>query len=67
MVTGCLIDARPLDGEFRVLRPDGEERLVHMMGEPVLDAEGSTVSKWAVLRDVGELRRRRRTLRETDV
>ncbi|MFI7683009.1 PP2C family protein-serine/threonine phosphatase [Streptomyces griseoaurantiacus] len=65
MVTGCLIDARPLDGEFRVLRPDGEERLVHMMGEPVLDAEGSTVSMWAVLRDVGELRRRRRTLRET--
>lgn len=65
MVTDCLIDARPIDGEFRVLRPDGAERTVHMMGEPVLDADGSTVSMWAVLRDVSELRRRRRTVRET--
>jgi len=64
-VTDCLIDARPIDGEFRVLRPDGAERTVHMMGEPVLDADGSTVSMWAVFRDVSELRRQRRTVRET--
>ncbi|MEV5934489.1 SpoIIE family protein phosphatase [Streptomyces sp. NPDC052079] len=65
MVTGCLVDARPIDGEFRVLRPDDGVRTVHMMGEPVLGADGSTVSMWAVLRDVSELRRCRRTVSET--
>ncbi|MEU2780023.1 PAS domain-containing protein, partial [Streptomyces sp. NPDC007162] len=34
MVTGCLVDAKPIDGEFRVVRPDGGVRTVHMMGEP---------------------------------
>ncbi|WP_055489327.1 PP2C family protein-serine/threonine phosphatase [Streptomyces sp. TP-A0356] len=65
MVTDCLIDGKPIDGEFRILRPDGEVRTVHMMGEPVLDADGSTASMWAVLRDVSELRRCRRTVSET--
>jgi serine phosphatase RsbU (regulator of sigma subunit)/PAS domain-containing protein len=65
MVTGCLIDARPIDGEFRIVRPDGEVRTVHMMGEPVLDTDGSTASMWAVLRDVSELRRSQRAVSET--
>jgi serine phosphatase RsbU (regulator of sigma subunit)/PAS domain-containing protein len=65
MVTDCLVDAKPIDGEFRVVRPDGEVRTVHMMGEPVLDADGSTASMWAVLRDVSELRRSQRTVGET--
>ncbi|MBD0422780.1 SpoIIE family protein phosphatase [Streptomyces sp. TRM S81-3] len=65
MVTDCLVDARPIDGEFRIVRPDGDVRLVHMMGEPVLDADGSTVSMWAVLRDVSELRRSQRVVSET--
>ncbi|WP_217140022.1 PP2C family protein-serine/threonine phosphatase [Streptomyces sp. AC627_RSS907] len=65
MVTGCLVDARPIDGEFRVVLPDGALRTVHMMGEPVLDADGSTASMWAVLRDVSELRRSQRVVSET--
>ncbi|MEU9383606.1 SpoIIE family protein phosphatase [Streptomyces sp. NPDC048279] len=65
MVTACLVDAKPIDGEFRVLRPDGTVRTVHMMGEPVLGGDGSTASMWAVLRDVSELRRSQRTVRET--
>ncbi|MFI5673351.1 PP2C family protein-serine/threonine phosphatase [Streptomyces cellulosae] len=65
MVTDCLVDAKPIDGEFRVARPDGDVRTVHMMGEPVLDADGSTASMWAVLRDVSELRRSQRTVDET--
>ncbi|MCZ9342510.1 PAS domain-containing protein, partial [Streptomyces sp. TRM76130] len=48
MVTGCLVDARPINGEYRVVRPDGAVRTVHMMGEPVLDAHGATASMWAV-------------------
>ncbi|MFI9243382.1 PP2C family protein-serine/threonine phosphatase [Streptomyces sp. NPDC053086] len=65
MVTDCLVDAKPIDGEFRVVRPDGSTRTVHMMGEPVLGADGGTTSMWAVLRDVSELRRCRRAVHET--
>ncbi|MFJ6388276.1 PP2C family protein-serine/threonine phosphatase [Streptomyces sp. NPDC091972] len=65
MVTACLVDAKRIDGEFRVVRPDGEVRTVHMMGEPVLAADGSTASMWAVLRDVSELRRSERAVSET--
>ncbi|MEV5431565.1 SpoIIE family protein phosphatase [Streptomyces sp. NPDC052701] len=65
MVTHCLVDARPIDGEFRVVRPGGGTRTVHMMGEPVLDADGSTASMWAVLRDVSELRRSQAAVSET--
>ncbi|AIR96613.1 PP2C family protein-serine/threonine phosphatase [Streptomyces glaucescens] len=65
MVTDCLVDAQRIDGEFRIVRPDGEVRTVHMMGEPVLDADGGTASMWAVLRDVSELRRDRREVSET--
>ncbi|MGW2709252.1 PP2C family protein-serine/threonine phosphatase [Streptomyces sp. NPDC001356] len=65
MVTDCLVDAKPIDGEFRVVRPDASVRTVHMMGEPVLGADGGTTSMWAVLRDVSELRRSQRTVRET--
>jgi PAS domain-containing protein len=65
MVTNCLVDARPIDGEFRIARRDGDVRTVHMMGEPVLDTDGSTASMWAVLRDVSELRRSQRSVSET--
>ncbi|MFI0896105.1 PP2C family protein-serine/threonine phosphatase [Streptomyces sp. NPDC020983] len=65
MVTGCLVDGRPIDGEFRIVRGDGSVRTVHMVGEPVLGADGGTESMWAVLRDVSDLRRSQRTLRET--
>ncbi|MFF6996344.1 SpoIIE family protein phosphatase [Streptomyces sp. NPDC008313] len=65
MVTDCLVDAKPIDGEFRVRRSDGGVRTVHMMGEPVLAPDGSTASMWAVLRDVSELRVSQRTVRES--
>ncbi|KUF18270.1 PP2C family protein-serine/threonine phosphatase [Streptomyces silvensis] len=65
MVTDCLVDGKPIDGEFRIVRGDGGVRQVHMMGEPVLAADGSTASMWAVLRDVSELRRSQRVVRET--
>ncbi|MFD0313105.1 PP2C family protein-serine/threonine phosphatase [Streptomyces flavalbus] len=65
MVTDCLVDARRIDGEFRIVRPDGAVRTVHMMGEPVLGTDGGTISMWAVLRDVSELRRSQRVVSET--
>ncbi|MEF9881131.1 PP2C family protein-serine/threonine phosphatase [Streptomyces sp. P9-A4] len=65
MVTDCLIDGKPIDGEFRIIRTDGTVRTVHMTGEPVLDADGCTASMWAVLRDVSALRRSQRAVRES--
>ncbi|MFE1408824.1 PP2C family protein-serine/threonine phosphatase [Streptomyces sp. NPDC058770] len=65
LVTDCLVDGRPLDGEFRILRTDGRTRTLHMMGEPVLDTDGCTASMWAVLRDVSELRRSEQAVRRT--
>ncbi|MGC5363447.1 PP2C family protein-serine/threonine phosphatase [Streptomyces sp. DT24] len=62
MVTDCLVDGRPMDGEFRIRHADGRTRTLHMMGEPVLDPDGCTASMWAVLRDVSELRRSQRVL-----
>jgi PAS domain-containing protein len=56
-VTGCLVDGRPMDCEFRVIRPDGSRRTVQMAGEPVVDERGGTVAMWAMIRDVSELRR----------
>ncbi|MFI5618704.1 PP2C family protein-serine/threonine phosphatase [Streptomyces sp. NPDC051567] len=65
MVTACLVDGRPMDGEFRIVRPDGRVRTLHMKGEPVLDVDGCTASMWAVLRDVSDLRRSRRAVSES--
>ncbi|MFE7710001.1 PP2C family protein-serine/threonine phosphatase [Streptomyces sp. NPDC057486] len=65
LVTACLVDGKPIDGEFRILRADGRMRTLHMMGEPVLDADGCTASMWAVLRDVSELRRSQRVVGRT--
>lgn len=62
LVTGCLVDARPIDGEFRVRRPDDSVRTVHMRGEPVLGTDGGAISMWAVIRDVSELCLHRRTV-----
>ncbi|MGW0961287.1 PP2C family protein-serine/threonine phosphatase [Streptomyces gelaticus] len=63
LVTDCLVDGKPIEGEFRILRADGRMRTLHMMGEPVLDPDGCTASMWAVLRDVSELRRSQQAVR----
>ncbi|SES31216.1 PP2C family protein-serine/threonine phosphatase [Streptomyces qinglanensis] len=63
--TDCLVDGRAIDQEFRLVRPDGSVGTVHMVGEPVLDSDGSTASMWAVVRDVSALRRSEHAVRET--
>ncbi|EFL04245.1 conserved hypothetical protein, partial [Streptomyces sp. SPB78] len=51
LMTGCLVDGRKLDGTLRLLRADGSERTVRLLGEPVLDAEGCAASLWLVVRE----------------
>ncbi|MFV2121848.1 PAS domain-containing protein, partial [Streptomyces sp. Act-28] len=65
LVTDCLVDGKPIDGEFRFVRSDGGVRTLHVAGEPVLDGEGRTASMWVVFRDVSELRRSERAVRES--
>ncbi|NEC69524.1 SpoIIE family protein phosphatase [Streptomyces sp. SID9727] len=65
LVTDCLVDGKPIDGEFRIRHTDGRVRTLHMMGEPVLDTDGCTASMWAVLRDVSALRRSQQVVRRT--
>ncbi|NUU25329.1 MAG: SpoIIE family protein phosphatase [Streptomycetaceae bacterium] len=56
LVDELLNALRPVDGEFRLLRPDGTTRSVHIVGEPVLDSDGAPRSVWVIIRDVTELR-----------
>ena len=63
-VTDCLVDGRPIDREFRIVRPDGAVRVVHLLGEPLLDDDGGTAAMWAVVRDVSELRDSESAVRE---
>ncbi|MEU2247956.1 SpoIIE family protein phosphatase [Streptomyces sp. NPDC019224] len=65
LVTDCLVDGRPIDGEFRIRHTDGRVRTLHMTGEPVLDTDGCTASMWAVLRDVSALRRSQQVVQRT--
>lgn len=65
LLTDCLVDGKPIDGEFRIVRADGRVRTLHMAGEPALDGEGRTASMWAVFRDVSEVRRSERAVRES--
>ncbi|WP_461010590.1 SpoIIE family protein phosphatase [Streptomyces capparidis] len=67
MVTACLVDSRPLDGEFRFARRDGAVRSVHITGEPVLDDDGNVRSLWALVRDVTDLAAERRAARESSL
>lgn len=63
-VTDCLVDSRPIDREFRIVRPDGAVRTLHLLGEPLLDEDGGTAAMWAVVRDISELRHSETAVRE---
>lgn len=56
LIGELLHELLPAEGEFRILRTDGTARSVHLVGEPVLDADGAPRSVWAIVRDVTELR-----------
>ncbi|WP_436788307.1 PP2C family protein-serine/threonine phosphatase [Yinghuangia sp. YIM S10712] len=51
--------------ELRVMRANGAVRALHLVGEPVLDVDGSPRSVWIIARDVTELRWTQAALSET--
>ena len=53
------------DVEYRVIRPDGEVRLVHSRGESIRDESGRPIRAFGTLQDVTELKRAEEKLKAT--
>jgi PAS domain S-box-containing protein len=53
------------DMEFRILRPDGEERTVHSQGDLARDASGRPLRFFGTVQDITELRHLERTIVES--
>ncbi len=54
------------DVEYRVVRPDGAERVVHSRGDVTWDDAGKPLRQFGVLQDITELRRVERELRASE-
>jgi PAS domain S-box-containing protein len=54
------------DVEYRVVRPDGTERIVHSQGDVTWDESGRALSQFGVLQDITELRRAEEELRGSE-
>jgi PAS domain S-box-containing protein len=51
------------DVEYRVVRPDGAERIVHSQGDVTWDESGRPLRQFGVLQDITELRQAEKELR----
>lgn len=58
----ALYQGKPVDLEYRVVRPDGSLRVVHQQGEVVRDQAGRPVRMLGTTQDVTERKRREREL-----
>jgi PAS domain S-box-containing protein len=54
------------DVEYRVIRPDGGERIVHSQGDVTWDEAGKPLRQFGVLQDITDLRRAEEELRESE-
>lgn len=63
--TGRLLDGLDYDVEYRVVRPDGEIRLVHSQGHAIRDESGRQHRVFGTAQDVTELRRAEEKLKAT--
>ena len=54
------------DVEYRVVRPDGTERIVHSQGDVTWDDSGRALRQFGVMQDITELRRAEKELRESE-
>ena len=50
------------DVEYRVVRPDGTERVIHSQGDVTRDESGRAIRQFGVLQDITELRQMERRL-----
>ena len=54
------------DVEYRVVRPDGAERIVHSQGDVTWDESGQPTRQFGVLQDITELRQAEEALRVSE-
>ncbi|MEZ2131939.1 MULTISPECIES: PAS domain S-box protein [unclassified Sinorhizobium] len=54
------------DLEFRIIRPDGEQRIVHSQGDLTRDAPGPSCSMFGTIQDVTERKRAEEALRDSE-
>src|SRR5215471_7400073 len=54
------------DIEYRVVRPDGGERMVHSQGDVTWDESGKALRQFGVLQDITELRQAEKELRASE-
>jgi PAS domain S-box-containing protein len=56
----------PLDVDYRIRRPDGEERLIHSTAEILFGERSQAVGLFGICQDITEQRRAEETLRESE-
>ena len=56
----------PYDVEYRVVRPDGEVRIIHSRGEVTWDESGRPRRMFGMMQDITELRRAEDELRASE-
>jgi PAS domain S-box-containing protein len=61
-----LEDGDPYDIEFRVIRPDGGERILHARAEVTYDADGKPASLFGTGQDITDRKRGEEALRESE-
>jgi diguanylate cyclase (GGDEF)-like protein/PAS domain S-box-containing protein len=66
LVAAAIRGERDYETEFRIIRPDGEVRVVQAMANALRDKEGRTVKSIGLNRDVTEQRRAEAALREVE-
>ena len=54
------------DVEYRVIRPDGTERIIHSQGDVTWDESARPLRQFGVLQDITELRRAEKELRASE-
>ena len=59
-------EGQPIDLEYRIIRPDGTERVIMERGEVAYDSAGVLLRKLGVIMDVTEQHRADRALRESE-
>ncbi len=64
-VNAAIYERQPFEMDYRLIRPDGTERIVHTIGEVVYDALGKPLVKNGTVQDVTRLKKAEEALRSS--
>jgi PAS domain S-box-containing protein len=59
-------DKTHLDIDFRIVRPDGEQRTLHIYGEVICDEDGKVIKTMGTVQDITKRKRMEDALRESE-